>query len=150
MTSAQPPRKNAIVIANTITEMAKVVDFVDRFGVAHRIPADVSNALNLCLDELLNNTISYGYTDRNTHDIRVELTIANGVLTAEITDDGLPFDPTKARLVIPDQKLQARRPGGLGIHFVKALMDELRYARKGKFNIVRISRKLGRKDDGNR
>jgi len=150
MSLADPPKKDVVVITNAITDMAKVVEFVDRFGAAHGIPGEVSNAFNLCLDELLNNVISYGYDDRNTHEIRVELTMEDGVLTAEITDDGKPFDPSSAKLVVADRKLHSRAPGGLGILFVKTLMDELHYARKGGLNIVRITKRLREARRGNR
>jgi anti-sigma regulatory factor (Ser/Thr protein kinase) len=143
MSLADFPKKGVVVIANAIGEMAKVVEFVDRFCAANGVPAAARNALNLSLDELLNNTISYGYDDADRHEIRVELAISENVLTAEIRDDGKPFDPTNARLVAPGKTLQSRTPGGLGILFVRTLMDELRYAREGERNIVRIGKRFG-------
>src|SRR5262245_62865488 len=59
MSLADPPKKDVVVITNAIADMAKVVEFVDRFGATHSVPGEVSNAFNLCLDELLNNVISY-------------------------------------------------------------------------------------------
>ena len=74
--------------------MEKGVALVEQFGAAHSVPTNQAiNELNLCLDEILNNTISYGYHDSDSHCIRVTLTLADGVVTAEIVDDGKPFDP---------------------------------------------------------
>ena len=95
MTPAGSSRKAAIVIANTIAEMENVVDFVERFGADHAIPQGVIDNMNLCLNELLNNTISYGYDDREAHDITVELSLAGDALIAEIRDDGCPSIPEK-------------------------------------------------------
>jgi anti-sigma regulatory factor (Ser/Thr protein kinase) len=141
MSSTTPAGKVSIAIGNTIGEMAKVVDLVDRFGAAHHIPQAVSNDLNLCLDELLNNTISYGYDDRDRHSIVVTLSLADGRLIAEIQDDGKPFDPRKATPV-PKGALQSRKIGGLGLHFVETLMDEVGYVRAGRQNVVTIAKKL--------
>jgi serine/threonine-protein kinase RsbW len=141
MSSASPGSKVSIAIGNTIAEMAQVVDLVDRFGAAHCIPQAISNDLNLCLDELLNNTISYGYDDKGRHSIVVTLSLADGRLIAEIQDDGKPFDPRKATPV-PKEVLQSRKIGGLGLHFVKTLMDDVGYMRVGRQNVVTIAKKL--------
>ena len=69
MMSAAPDRSASLTIGNTIGEMEKVAAFVDRFGADQRIPQSAVNDLNVCLDELLNNTISYGYDDRGMHNI---------------------------------------------------------------------------------
>ena len=139
MSSADPGSKVSIAIGNTIAEMAKVVDLVDRFGAAHHIPQAISNDLNLCLDELLNNTISYGYDDKERHSIVVTLSLTDGRLIAEIQDDGKPFDPRQAAPA-PRGTLQSRKIGGLGIHFVKTLMDEVGYMRVGRQNVVTIAK----------
>jgi anti-sigma regulatory factor (Ser/Thr protein kinase) len=150
MNSTAPSRKISIVIGNTIAEMQNVVDSVDRFGTAHHIPQTIINDLNVCLDELLNNTISYAYEDQEPHSIVVSLSFADGLLIAEIQDDGKPFDPRTATFAAPDGTLQSRGIGGLGIHFVKTLMDEIGYMRVGRHNMVKIVKRLrGETGNGN-
>jgi anti-sigma regulatory factor (Ser/Thr protein kinase) len=139
MNSTNSARKVSITIDNAIAEIAKIVDLVDRFGAAHGIPQAVSNDLNLCLDELLNNTISYGYDDTGRHGIVVTLSLANGRLIAEIQDDALPFDP-RTTGPTPEGSLQSRKIGGLGLHFVKTLMDEVGYVRTDRQNVVTIAK----------
>ena len=143
MSSTSPGSKVSIAIGNTIADMAKVVDLVDRFGAEHFIPQSISNDLNLCLDELLNNTISYGYDDKGRHSIVVTLSLADGRLMIEIEDDAKPFDPRKATHA-PEGILQSRKIGGLGLHFVKALMDDVSYMRVGRQNVVTMAKKLSR------
>jgi serine/threonine-protein kinase RsbW len=150
MNSTGPGGKVSVVIGNTIAEMEKVVDFVDRFGAAHDILQAITNDLNLCLDELLTNTISYGYDDQGPHTIVVNLSLADGLLVAEIQDDGKPFDPRETAPAAPSGSLQSRKIGGVGIHFVKALMDEVGYMRVGRHNVVKIAKRLHEeRDDGN-
>jgi serine/threonine-protein kinase RsbW len=133
---------STLVIGNTISEMEKVVARVDQFGAAHGIPNQVINDLNLCLDEILNNTISYGYDDGGSHCIRVTLTLADGVITAEIIDDAKPFDPRQSTPPDASQTLRERRLGGVGLHFVHALMDRVGYVRKDRCNHIKLHKKL--------
>ena len=138
--STDPGRRASITIGNTIGEMAKIVDLVEGFGAAHDIPQAIRNDLNLCLDELLNNTISYGYDDGGHHGIVVTLSLTDGRVIAEIQDDARPFDPRQATAP-PAGSLQSRKIGGVGLHFVKALMDEVGYVRVGPQNVVTIAKK---------
>ena len=142
MKSTDAGTKVSIEIGSTIAEMQKVVDSVDQFGAAHHIPQNIINDLNLCLDELLNNTISYGYDDPGPHRIVVKLSMMDSLLVAEIQDDGKPFDPRKTTAAAPDGTLQSRRIGGLGVRFVKAFMDEIGYMRMGRHNVVKIMKRL--------
>ena len=148
MTAKGPANRASLVIGNTIAEMDKVVGFVERFGAEHAIPPAVTNDINLCLDELLNNTISYGFADQALHNITVTLSLADGALTAEIRDDGRPFDPRKAVPAAIEGTLRTRKVGGLGVHFVRTLMDDMGYMRVGEQNVVTIIKRLSG-DEGN-
>jgi sigma-B regulation protein RsbU (phosphoserine phosphatase) len=132
----------SVVIGNTIAEMQKVVDLVEGFGAHHLLPQKLLNELNVCLDELINNTISYGYDDQDRHNIAVKLEFTGGVLSAEICDDGRPFDPREAAPVIFDENVQSPPIGGLGLHFIKSLMDDISYARIVQKNVVKIAKKV--------
>jgi serine/threonine-protein kinase RsbW len=142
MIAASSTISSILVIGNRISEMEKVVALVEQFGAAHGVPNQAINDLNLCLDEILNNTISYGYDDSDPHCIRVTLTLADGVVTAEIVDDGKPFDPRQSTPPDRSQTLRERKLGGVGLHFVHALMDGVDYARKKGCNHVKLHKKL--------
>ena len=133
-----------MIIGNAIAELQKIVDFVENFGAAHDIPKGATNDLNLCLDEILNNTISYGYEDQSRHSIAVTLSVADGWLIAEIQDDGKPFDPRAPGSAPMSGTMQSRQVGGLGRSFVKALMAEVDYERTSQYNILKIKKKLAK------
>jgi anti-sigma regulatory factor (Ser/Thr protein kinase) len=142
MIAASSTMNSSLVIGNIISEMQRVVALVEQFGATHSIPDRIINELNLCLDEILNNTISYGYDDGDSHCIRVTLALADGAVTAEVVDDGKPFDPRQSTPPDPSQGLRQRRPGGVGLHFVQALMDRVDYARKDGCNRLKLHKKL--------
>jgi serine/threonine-protein kinase RsbW len=144
--SATP--KTALRIGNTIAEMSKVAEFVEAFGRIHDLPGNVVNDMNLCLDELLNNTISYGYADDGRHFISVSLQIEGRAVVAALQDDARPFDPRRASLRKRSGGPDRPRAGGLGLRFVNALMDEVDYVRSGEYNQVKLKKKLQPPDAG--
>jgi len=134
--------KAEIRIGNDIAEMKNVVELVDRFGRDHDVPSKFTNAFNLCLDEILNNTISYGYDDSGRHTIQVTLSIESNMLVAVINDDGRPFDLRTSATPKVGGGLRARKLGGVGIHFVKALMDSVDYIRLDGYNRLTLRKKI--------
>jgi hypothetical protein len=55
-----------IRIDNNLSEISRVADMVDDFAARHQFADAVIFALNVALDEILNNIISYGYEDAGT------------------------------------------------------------------------------------
>jgi anti-sigma regulatory factor (Ser/Thr protein kinase) len=98
--------------------------------------------LNIALEEILTNIISYGYTDDREHVIRVRLSVQPGEVKAEVEDDGQPFNPFEAPEVDTAKPLEERAIGGLGIHLVRKLMDGLEYQRQEGKNLLVIKKHL--------
>lgn len=106
------------------------------FADAHALPVAVRRSVNVALDELLSNELSYGIAGRDACSVTVEVELDQERLTVTVTDDGPPFDPFSQ--AEPDTTLSVdERPiGGLGIHLVRKLMDEVRYQRRDGHNVV--------------
>ncbi|HEX6531314.1 MAG TPA: SpoIIE family protein phosphatase, partial [Nitrospira sp.] len=60
-----------ITLANRPAELQRLASEVERFAQSQRIPDADVHALSLALDEVITNTISYGYDDQGAHEIRV-------------------------------------------------------------------------------
>jgi len=121
-------------IKNRMEDLPVIVSMVERFCAQSRIPSAIANDLNLCLDEILCNIISYGYPEQGAGTIAVRLNYSQGRLEAEIHDDGAAFDPLQAGPPDMSGSVQTRKIGGIGIHFVKELMDDIVYRRVGDEN----------------
>ena len=66
---------------------------------------------------------------------------SSDILEVVIIDDGNYFDLIEASAEVKlDAALEDRKVGGLGIHFVKQMMDEMRYERKGGKNVVTLKK----------
>jgi len=112
------------------------------FADAHALPAAVRRSLHVVLDELLSNTIGYGFAGRDGGEVTVEAVLRTDQVCVTLTDDGRPFDPFA--MAAPDTALPVgqRRIGGLGIHLVRRLMDEVSYHRQGDRNVVVLAKRL--------
>ena len=106
---------------NHISEVTKLHSLLERFGRTHHIPEIVVSSMNLALEEIFANIISYGYQDTLEHDILLRLSLEGKELIAEVEDDGQPFNPLKAPSPNVTLPLEDRPLGGLGIHLIKQL-----------------------------
>jgi anti-sigma regulatory factor (Ser/Thr protein kinase) len=129
-------------ITNRLAEISRVADMVEHFAAEHGVPGHVVNDVNIALDEALNNIVSYGYGPGEQSEIVVRLAYQPGEIRIEIEDAGRPFDPLQAAPPDLDKSVQDRRIGGLGIYFIRNLMDEVTYARIDGKNRLRLKKRL--------
>ena len=138
----------SIRVANDLKELAVIAERVDEFCGRHEISPAIAYQVNLSLDELLTNTISYGFADGAQHEIRIDLSIDGDRLVVRIEDDARQFDltetdPTKADT---NSDLEERTPGGLGIFLVHQMMDSVSYRRENNKNVVVLGKKVDSSD----
>lgn len=139
---AMPATLN-LELRNALSEIPRLAETLAPFAQAQGIAEEDLFQLNLCLDELLTNIISYGYADQETHLIHLTLGVTDGRLDLVLEDDGVPFNPLE-REAAPDLEadLDERAIGGLGLFLVRTFMDELRYARVGDRNRLELSKRI--------
>lgn len=123
-------------------EVARVAAAFAEFAETEALSAPVRRSIHVALDEFLHNTIAYGFAGRGKGEVTVEVELGGGRVTVTLTDDGTPFDPL-ARAE-PDTALpvEEREIGGLGIHLVRRMMDEVTYQRRGGQNVVVLVKRL--------
>ena len=129
-------------LKNALTELDALFRHIERFGNSHALPKKLIFQINLALDELFTNIVSYGYADNNSHWIDFELRLDKGVVTICIKDNGIPFDPVAAPTSSSAPPLENCQIGGLGLHIVKKMMDDISYERKGDQNIITIKKSV--------
>lgn len=125
-----------IVVRNELAELERVSHEVEAFGAAHGFAHKVIFQLNLALDEILTNVISYAFTDGAAHDIVLRLAVSAGEITVEVEDDGQAFNPLDVAPPALDAPLVERSVGGLGLHLVRQVVDRLAYRREEGKNVL--------------
>ena len=125
-------------LKNQNSELQRFSRLLDEFGATHSIPEETLFRTRLSLDEVLVNVVRYAYEDSDEHEIRVVTTWVDNLLTIEVQDDGKPFNPLEADTPDVEESLADRPIGGLGIHLVRSMMDELSYRRELDSNIFTL------------
>ncbi len=137
--------KRSLCIASDLGELERVHDAVAELGEVGDWPPDLVYQVDLVLEELIVNTVNYGYDDDARHEIEVTLTSDEDVFTVEIIDDGHAFNPLKdAPEPDLDAGIEDRPIGGLGIHLMRVMMDDVHYRREeNKNHLTLIKRRNG-------
>lgn len=127
-----------IVLKNNLSEITRLRLELESFADKHGLLKKTLFELNLILEEVLANVISYAYEDDLGHEIAVGVGLRNGLITLAVEDDGKAFNP----LLIPPpptgQSLQSMPTGGLGLHLIRSLTDNIEYEREGGLNRLTI------------
>jgi serine/threonine-protein kinase RsbW len=131
---------SSLTIRNDVSEIRRLSRWAGMYCEANQLEAS-EHRLSLVLEELVSNVVAYGYDDDSGHEIRIELDVNENVLTAVFIDDGRPFDPFKAQKPVMSGPIEERSVGGLGIHLVLTIMDNVGYERVDGHNRTTMSMK---------
>jgi serine/threonine-protein kinase RsbW len=132
------PATLTLTLKNDPSEIGRLVDLLEAFGPQSGLTDDATFKLTLALDEIVANVVRHGFDDDREHRIEVKVTVDDRTVTASVEDDGLEFDPREAPVPDLDLPIEMRKPGGLGMHLVRATMDSVEYRRQDGRNILTI------------
>jgi anti-sigma regulatory factor (Ser/Thr protein kinase) len=99
--------------------------------------------IELASEEAVINIIHHAYQDSpETVDVMVNVLPEKSCAEIVFKDFGPPFNPLEMKEIDPLAELDEREIGGLGIYFIRQLMDEVRYSREQDQNILVLVKKL--------
>ena len=133
------PATLTLTLKNDPSEIGRLVDLLEAFGPQSGLTDDATFKLTLALDEIVANVVRHGFDDDREHRIEVKVTVDDRTVTASVEDDGVEFDPREAPVPDLDLPIEMRKPGGLGMHLVKAMMDSVEYRRQDGRNILTVA-----------
>jgi len=129
-------------LKSTPAELDRLCRNIEAFAKGHGLSKKDCFQINLILDELFINIITYGLNGREDQWIRVDMTLEADAVRLRVEDGGLPFDPLLAPRREPGPDAEKCPIGGLGLHFVRELSDELVYQRCGNQNVLTLRKPL--------
>ncbi|HEX2721807.1 MAG TPA: ATP-binding protein [Gemmatimonadaceae bacterium] len=131
-----------MTVGATREGVAEVNSAFAGFAEAHALPAGVRRSISVALDELLANVRSNAGAGRDPCSVTVEVELDDERVTVTLTDDGTPFDPLKRDAPDTTLSVDERPIGGLGLHLVGQLMDQVSYQRRDGHNVVVLVKQL--------
>ena len=134
--------KISLEFKNILSELDHLRETVESLGKSFSVSKKGIFQINLALEEVFTNIVSYGYRDKAAHWIKITIWHQNGMLNICVEDDGIPFNPLEGET--PDLKcpIEDRPIGGLGCHFMKCFMDDVHYKRKDDKNVLTMKKSL--------
>lgn len=129
-------------LVTRLEEIAKLAEAVED-ALSDR--PDLAFSANLCLEELITNTIVHGLNGAPDRWIQVRLSMSDEWLEIALKDDAPQFDPfADAPPPALDLEVENRPIGGLGVHLVKTMMDDARAYHDGSGNLIVLLKTLRR------
>ena len=135
------PDQFHLSLYNKIEEIEKLPGFVTNAVKASKLDPELIPSLNLAIEEIATNVIMYAYPERQEETFSIDAAVTDTGLTFTITDSGKAFDPTAKEDVDINAGVSERPIGGLGIHLVRTIMDEVHYKRTDGKNILILTKK---------
>lgn len=109
---------------------------IHSFGLCIGMERKALKKYEVAAEEAIVNILHYS----QANDIEIVLSSQDSAFTIQLMDDGLPFDPTEHT---PNNKtIDERQIGGMGIHLIRQIVDEMHYERKKGKNILRMVKSL--------
>ena len=115
---------------------AAVRDAAQRSGCAPQL----TEQLVLAVNEACMNVIQHAYRDAATGEIILEILNNDGVLVFRLADFAAPVDIA----ALKPRALDEIRPGGLGLHLIRTVMDEVVYLPPppGVGNLLQMTKRI--------
>ncbi len=134
--------RRSMTIANDVGEVPRMSEFIEAFCEESGLDTSATMRLNLAIEEAVVNVIAYAYPPGRPGAVTVEAASGSDFITFVIRDNGVPFDPTAKGEVDTTLPVEERPIGGLGIHLVRQIVDDISYQRLGDQNVLTIGKKL--------
>ena len=132
-----------LTLQNDVRETPLLGTFVEDICEELGIDPKTTMKMNLALEEAVVNVMEYAYPKDQQGEVRIKAEANDTLLKFVISDDGKPFDPSIYGEVDITQEADKRDIGGLGIHLVRNIMDDIKYERLNGQNIFTLCKKLG-------
>ena len=138
--NSNPQNGKRLNIQAAAENLDNVIGFVNSSFVGLNCPAKLRNEIDIAVEELFINIVNYAYTPE-LGSVSVYVSVKDKI-TIKFEDTGKPYNPLEQ----PEPDLEgppaSREIGGLGVFFVKKIMDKVEYARVDNKNILEITKAL--------
>ena len=116
-----------LTVSSNVANLGAIADFVTKAAQKANLDDNDTFAVQMAVDEACTNIIMHAYAD-SSGDIHLDCQVEPGKCVVTIRDHGRSFDPESVPPPDLTGDIEERRVGGLGLHFIRNLMDEVRFS----------------------
>ena len=116
-----------VTLSPRLSAVRNLSRMVEEFGDANQLPEPKIYMVNLALDELITNAVTYGFDGIAYPKIEITVRVTDTTLVLTMVDNGTKFDPTADTHPDVSSGIEERAVGGLGLHLVKTFADRVSY-----------------------
>lgn len=127
-------QEQVLVVPGRYKEIKRICEFVAAGAADAGFDAKTIFHLELCCDEASTNIIEHAYGEEDVGDIAISYAVDDHDFTIVLRDTGQAFNPgdvpspaISGTGMPADDLADQMRVGGLGLHFIRNLMDEVTY-----------------------
>jgi serine/threonine-protein kinase RsbW len=129
-----------LLLHRDLSELQRLAVWIEH-QAARDLSADLSFALQVCLEEAVANIMMYSAPQDAPLEIAVEVERSDQTLVARIEDNGSAFDPTQVARPPRPASLAEAKVGNLGIHLMRSFANGMHYERRDSRN--RLTMRFG-------
>jgi anti-sigma regulatory factor (Ser/Thr protein kinase) len=136
------PERLDLTIANSIEELDGLLGRAAEFARGAGLSDTAVFGLQLVIEEAVVNVIRYAYPGDERHEIELHMEVGEAEVRVEVVDAGAAFDPTRIPPADVTAPIDERPIGGLGMHLIRATMDQVGYHRHDGRNHLAMTKRL--------
>jgi len=137
------PAKVALETIADLDHLEKIINFIEQSLNELDIQGEYCGPICVSLDEAVTNVVMYAYPKNVKGNVRITIERVNDRVLVEIIDSGAPFNPLDHPVPDVSASIEKRLIGGLGIHLMRNMMDEMNYRRIGDKNYLSLVKHIG-------
>jgi anti-sigma regulatory factor (Ser/Thr protein kinase) len=123
-----PVFEKEITLSAVLNNLDRALAWLETILTNYSCPPRICHQLMIITEEIFMNITNYAYPGK-TGNVTLRAGRAGEAFAVQYEDEGIPFNPLEWPSPQTDTPLEARRIGGLGIHMVRKMTDQLTYLR---------------------
>jgi sigma-B regulation protein RsbU (phosphoserine phosphatase) len=128
--------KHEIALSAVMKNLRPIKQFVEQAAGHMGLDENAIFALKLVVEEACTNIINHGYSGADPGPIKLTLEMDLKKVTLTIYDEGVFFNPENMEEADVESDWEERRVGGMGLHIIRELVDEVGYERSETGNLM--------------
>lgn len=118
-----------------MSDLPALIQFIETACEEAEVKPELRFDLTLAMEEAASNVIEHGYKGRGG-ELLVRFEVLNGAVVLCLRDRARAFKPGNVGRPDTNVPLEDRPLGGLGLHLMHQLMDEVRYENLPDGNVL--------------